>query len=288
MSRSFPLFSAEEIFAAYKKLKHYFYYDNTSLFIREKIASFEKTITAENGSYDKAFMFRMRQIARSFNSMSLKDWRKQLEEEVSYRVTPKSFKKRPPTIVTNYNGEEHPQLTRVNFFIDASVEVHLVTVLWLMKVGHILSKDIEPENYAYRLELFKEDEDDDELHPVVTGLRLYQPYYIQYQAWRDKAIQQVESLLENRKNAILLSLDIKDYFHSVKINLGEILNDILLNKDYIQEEAPQIKRLFSFLEVIHDVYTAKLSHVKGLPELANKESIYRLVCCRLGCLVITT
>lgn len=35
------LFNEDIIFSAYKKLKHYFYYDNTSLLIKQRISEFE-------------------------------------------------------------------------------------------------------------------------------------------------------------------------------------------------------------------------------------------------------
>ena len=40
-------------------------------------------------------------------------------------------------------------------------------------------------------------------------------YFIQYQNWRDNAIKKAEQLFEEKKDSVILSLDIKDYFHSV-------------------------------------------------------------------------
>nr|WP_294946721.1 RNA-directed DNA polymerase [uncultured Mucilaginibacter sp.] len=205
--------------------------------------------------------------------MELEAWGENLDDAIDLRTTPKSFKKKSPTIVTNFNNDQNPKLSRANFFIDASVEVHLVTVLWLTKVGHILSKDIVGENYAYKLELYKEDGDEYEsFKPVVNGLRLYKPYFIQYQKWRDEAIHKAQMLLDDGKNVVLLSLDIKDYFHSVKVDLEQI-RGYVLNQILFEEEDSQVDRLFDLLIAIHNNYTDKLKKVKIIPKLSYDESI---------------
>ena len=40
------LFTFQQIYEAYRKLKSYIYYDNTSLFIRKEFSSFESSILA--------------------------------------------------------------------------------------------------------------------------------------------------------------------------------------------------------------------------------------------------
>lgn len=257
-------FTKEEVFNAYKKLKHYFYYDNTSLYIRQRLAEFENSIESNEDNFNEVLWAKMEQIANKINSGEIKET---LEGAIDFRVTPKSFKKSKTTILTNRSSNDSLRVERLNFFIDASIEVHLISVLWLSYVGQYLNKWIDQDNYAYQLELF---EDEDEKQGIVNGLRLYKPYYIQYQNWRDKAIKRAEELLKDKKDAVVLSLDIKDYFHSVNIDLSElkeqVLTEVKLKKNY-----NKIEKLFFLLSEIHRVYTDKIKDYKQLPE--NSKSI---------------
>ena len=55
------IINKDQIFNAYKKLKHYYYYDNSSILIKEKIAVFESStfedsnniLDYKNKLYDK-------------------------------------------------------------------------------------------------------------------------------------------------------------------------------------------------------------------------------------------
>lgn len=272
MPNTSQLFSDRDVLAAYKKLKHYYYHDNTSLYVREKIATFEAQIDGQD-DFEKAFLTEMAKLAKTISSTSIAEFKAIFAETINYRVTPKTFKKKRPTIITNYHPDANSKLTRVNFLIDAEIIVHLITVLWLMKTGHILSPQIEQSNYAYQLELEGDDEEyDDLVRPVVGGLRLYKPYYLQYQKWRDEAIEEVKRLVENKKNAVLISLDIKDYYHSVKVNLDNLEKQVL-NCLTVNDDAKQIQRLFALMKLIHAVYTEKLGHVKTLPQYSTGETV---------------
>lgn len=266
------LFSDRDLLAAYKKLKHYYYHDNTSLYVRQKIAAFEASIDA-GADFEAAFLNKMAELAKMISSISLQEFKGTLAQSLGYRITPKSFKKKRTNIITNFHGDASSKLTRVNFVIDADIIIHLIAVLWLMKTGHILSPKVDNANYAYQLELERDEEDDEDLiRPVVNGLRLYKPYYVQYQKWRDEAIEEVKRLIDNKKNAVMVSLDIKDFYHSVKINLGELERQVLADRTP-DDQPKQIQRLFALMQLIHSEYTQKLSMIKKLPVCAEGETI---------------
>ncbi|MCF8453974.1 MAG: hypothetical protein K9G42_12265 [Pedobacter sp.] len=265
------IFSNIDVLSAYKKLKHYFYYDNTSLFIRKRIAEFEKAIelevTAEK-SYNEVLDEKLTLIAANISNRHMLWWRQQFQTLISYKVTPKSFFKAPVPLLTNRSQEKNLKLQRVNIFIDAHIEVHIISVLWLMYVGRHLSKWVDKSNYAYHLELTGSDDD----HKVVNGLRLYTPYFSQYQNWRDNAIKKSEELLKEKKDVVILSLDIKDYFHSVKINLKSIKEELFQKKPSLIEDS-KINKLFVLLHEANKSYTKKLQGIKSLPALASNETI---------------
>jgi len=104
------LFSTLDILSAYKKLKHYFYYDNTSLFVRKRISDFEKSIeqnVSNEKSFDQALQERLEAMAIDISNKSKLWWRRYLENAISYKVTPKSFFKMPISLLTNRSQEKN-------------------------------------------------------------------------------------------------------------------------------------------------------------------------------------
>lgn len=255
------LFTKEDIVVAYRKLKHYFYYDNTTLFIRNEIAEYEA-----NGDIDQ----KLEDFYKSINAVE-HDFLNSKIDLISYQVTPKKIKREAYKFITNKVKQDNLEVERLSFFIDAKVEVHLLAVLWLINVGKLLKKNISDSNYAYKLEMA--DSSNKNEPKVVNGLRLYAPYFTQYQKWRDKAIQTAEEELKNNKDVVILNLDIKDYFHNVKINLKELKNSLF--KSHFQlsnNEKERIELLFSFLQKIHTNYKQLLSERLKLVDFSEDQS----------------
>ncbi|MGF7039738.1 reverse transcriptase domain-containing protein [Mucilaginibacter lappiensis] len=246
-------FYPEEVFSAYKKLKHYYYYDNTSLFLRQRIAQFEDEIdkSCDNMDFNDAFVKWTEKFATQLNTK--KNWKAYFTKNIEYKLTPKSFKKKTYSYLTNRSEKEKLEIERINTFIDAPIEVHIIAVLWLMHAGRFLVNLVDQDNYAYQLEL---DGEEDE-QKVVNGLRLYKPYFIQYQNWRDNALKKAEQLIEDKKDIVILSLDIKEYFHSVKINLDNVKIDLFKIKPELKDNEKVIK-LFKLLDLINLTYTKKI------------------------------
>ena len=86
----------QEIYEAYRKLKSYFYYDNTSHFARKRIAEFESNLQFEDDSkesFKKGFTLAMSEILLVVNKNKgwEKVWKKWLNEDVDCVILPKSF-----------------------------------------------------------------------------------------------------------------------------------------------------------------------------------------------------
>ncbi len=267
-------FTPSEILSAYKKFKHYFYYDNTSLFVRQKITSFEEVLRSRpEGTIEEKLVKHFTLVARDISSLSLKKWRDRFKDSIEIKATVKSLEKQTSNILTNTNRYASIQLQRCNFLIDASVEIHIITVLWLMYCGKYLAKVVDEDCYAYKLAL-STDELDEEKEEVINGLKLYQPYFKGYQNWRDNAITKVQQLFEEKKDSTLLSLDIKDYYHNAVVDLSQIKSQLYEYKKGIRiQDNSQVERLFDLLSLIHEVYIDKISKYITVPILKKNESI---------------
>lgn len=246
-------FTRDEVFLAYKKLKNYYYTDNTSLFIKQRIAEFEADIEFGN-KFEESLEERLNRVVTLLNSPE-KEILKYLEEEINCKVTPKSLVEKKGNLLTNRTGSQDIIVDRLNYFIDASVEVHLISILWIMNIGVHVNQLIDEDNYAYKMELFQDDEETDQL---VKGLRLFKPYYLQYQSWRDNAIRSAEHLLSNKKDVVILSLDVKNYFHSVDLNFEELKID-LSKAGFEINSSTKSEKLFTLIKMVNRVYTECLN-----------------------------
>ncbi len=260
-------FTLDEVFSAYKKLKHYVYYDNTSLFIKKMISDFEDA--RDVAINDELYIHKkLEKLVVDINEKSEDAWLEYFQENISYRITPKEFAKKQKTILTNKVDKGSNELKRINIFIDTTVEVHIIAVLWLMCVGRFYSHKLDGHNYAYKLEL----SGDEEERSVVRGLRLFKPYFIQYQDWRDKALGKAEQLLDEKKNVTILSLDIKEYFNCVRLNLRKKEQELYSENKKLSDNY-KVKILFTLLNNINSTYTDKIKDVINLKTIATNESI---------------
>lgn len=280
-------FSPEEVFLAYKKVKHHFYYDNGNLFEKAKIAEFEDKIFFKNNdeNFDVCNNTNINVLKESlqktlndfirdnfFNSDSnLNNFN--LINKIEIIKLPKKLKKTKIDIITNKsNINADFEVERYSYFASFPVEVHILSVLWIMFSGRYLNKYIHNSSYANILDMeFVGDND-----KPSDNFKLFKPYFVQYQLWRDTAINKAESLIKENRNVAILSLDIKNYYHSVRLNLESIFKKIyaVLNKEedvlgfgFDKNKAQIINKYFL---QIHDAYKKLYQKDKNI---LNKKDI---------------
>jgi len=193
---------------AIKKLKSQVYYDksNTNLHLRKQLV----TYLNENGK---------EQLENSVLNLVLGN--KQLEHflnKVSYVVIPKRIKNSESTeqFVSNYKAEKKTVIEDINLMIDAPLEIHVLSILWLIRIGYKIDKNLPNSCYGNRLLL------NEESTGIISGRGLLKPYYRQYQLWRDKGIEEAKQELENEHNATFVNLDISSYYYNSRLNWGDL------------------------------------------------------------------
>lgn len=251
-------FHKHDVENAYRKLKSYIYYDNYFIFLRERIAKFEATSNFEN---------RIEEIVSFLNNIDSdksKIYFNKLINDIDYTVVPKSYEEddlNEDFIVTNKFTQSKYELEKVNFLIDAPVEIHVISVLWILHEGFVLSNSFEKSNFAYKLQF------DKETNKVVDGLRLFKPYFEQYQKWRDNAIDAAQHFVKEGTDVLIVSLDIKQYFYN--IDLTKVRSDFeseIKKGLKIKDDASLL--LTNLLFKIHE----KFQSIISLPEGYNKET----------------
>ncbi|MDP4210458.1 MAG: RNA-directed DNA polymerase [Bacteroidota bacterium] len=271
----------KEVAIAYHRLKTHVYYDTSDLFIRRQLAIFETNIEESfcsffnvNKEYSTAYnqkaaaneftrdsfwsvsltlKFKFEVIANAINKD--RSFFSPFFKKMEIRYMPKSFvsSNLPLNFITNKRVQQKYNVERLTAFIDIPIELHIITVLWIMKYGHYLDNELSDYAYGNRLLLNQEKSD------LVQGSSLFKPYYKQYQNWRDNSIKIVKTALEDKQDVMFINLDIKDYYYSVRLDLDSLMKvDKLKNKIKCQN-------LLSLFKGIHKLFTKKIKS-KNLPK----------------------
>ena len=275
-------FTYQDIFNAYRMLKSYFYYDTTNLFVRSKIAKFESKDIEEKFANKENFVSKFEalfgKVHSILNAENPIDVVKELLEEISYKVIPKEIKgaaesnsdkeankekdtpKSLGNFITNHQVDDKKvTLKDFNLLIDAPIELHIISVLWMKHVGVKLSSYVSDDNYANQLNYCVKNLVSEE-RKLKSGISVYKPYFIGYRKWRDKAISKAKAILDEGDDVAILSLDIKKYFYSVRLNMQE-LTDEYWQEDIYHAIDGKAKVLNELMQSIHEQYTEK---VKGI------------------------
>lgn len=272
-------YSINDLKDAYKRLRSYVFYDNTDLLLRRQIVEFEtnktKDLNTLFGSWSVAYM-KSSSISIGFdlpvdeklniltemlnNYHESRDSQKFfsfLFDQVDVSFYPKKIKPIESTnnFITNERVLKNYPIERLTAFIKAPIEFHILSVLWIIESGVTIDSQLSDSCLGNRLLLNKESK------KVVKGSGLFKPYFNQYQRWRDESVNVAKNLLENKKNALFINLDIKDYFHSVRIRS----NDFYSFDENQLRSIPHYCNLRQLLLKLHIDYTKLVSNKYQVP-----------------------
>ena len=110
------------------------------------------------------------------------------------------------------------------------VEGHILGVVWLMNIGSKLDKLVYEKSYGNRIrkKLINELSDEPTFSPY-----LFEPYFMQYESWRDTALDEAKKYLHQKNDVMILTMDLKRYFYSVDVTqnaFDKMLEDAGIDK----------------------------------------------------------
>ncbi|MBD1398803.1 hypothetical protein H9Q13_16645 [Pontibacter sp. JH31] len=199
----------EEIFTAYRKFKSLIYNENYSLPIRLQLAGYESAdIDNKLNALAKQILLRDdKYFEQLIGEIKFIAYPKQLQGE-----TPANFK---GVFFTNQRSSGSYECSRLTCFIDCPIEIHLLSVLWVMRIGHVLDGELSDACYANRLHRNM----DNDIYN--KGIKLFKKYHERYTDWRNNTIQKAKRMHTEGMDTAILNLDIKDFYHSVDFDLNE-------------------------------------------------------------------
>ncbi|WP_017259928.1 hypothetical protein [Pedobacter arcticus] len=266
-------FELTDIKEAYKKLKTYIYYDNTDIILRRKLVEFETNLTKDFNSIFRAsekpyrtgneldifkndfgipqsVESKLQIFTNELNNYNRsKDFFDFFLNKIDANLYPKKYEKteKADNLITNQRIKKEYPIERLTAFIDAPIEIHLISVLWTIHYGATMDSKLSSNCIGNRLLLSKDKKN------IVNGSGLFKPYFKQYQQWRDESVNIAQELIKKERDVLFLNLDIKDYFHSVRIR-----NEVIHSEDKTHYITAHNNLNKLFLKT-HHIYTEKIS-----------------------------
>ena len=247
----------DDIKRAYLKFKSYIYYDNTLQHVRMRLAEFENKYW-ENNKLDERFEELAKAII-DYKNEKPEELNKYLED-IDYIILPKSVEKPeyPANIYRNRTKFDKYVVKDYNVFIDCPIEIHLISILWIMKIGHKLDKELPDNVKGYRLvrNEYKCFEKDNKYR-----YRLFEKYHEKYMSFRDDAIKKATDLHEKGSDVILLNIDIHKFFYNILFDFKELSR---------YEEDELDKTLNAIMSEIHNKFQTLLKNDGIVDDIINK------------------
>lgn len=245
----------QKIQEAFSRFKAYVYYDNFNLTLRSDLSLYEN----DPNLNDKLLLLTT-ELSGYISTGILSTRLSKMIADSGLIVLPKSFKngnssqKKNGILISNQHYEEY-FVEKNTILFNANIELQLIATLWIMEEGVKLSKKIGFDSYGYHLPMHAEES------RLGTEKLLFTKYFEKYQEWRDKGIKAAKKQIDDGNDILLISLDIKNFFHSTHINFGELKKDLNTTNQH---------SLTNIIELICIEHTKKLNlpdRVNGLPLL---------------------
>lgn len=246
----------------YKKLKLFYFYDKTLLYIKTSIAEFE------SGS---DFEERLRLLAKAlFEKDSV--YFEALIEKLDYVVLPKSFKSlENDERLIRGNTDKNKKITKVNFYISLPIELLIIDLMWTLFIKKICISNLGEFNYSYagkfKKSVFNSNDN------LIEGIdfdsnRCFEPYFESYIKWRNTALDTIGKD-ESSEDLTLISLDLKSFYYTVNFDFQE-LNELFI----LDERYRQIADITILIEKTYKCYTDKILKYKKGIKVKNHKNIF--------------
>lgn len=246
-------FDFDEVAKAYKKLKANIFFDKTQLPLRNKLVLFE----GENPD---------EKLSALANALMTGEGWDAYEQEALDSISVLIFPKKLEPIdgdTTIFNGDNAPiEMKSPQYFIDLSVEGHILSTLWVLSVGMKLDKNSDETNpdgmyehsYGNRL---RKNLINPKTEDITYSPGLFQPYFSQYESWRDYGLEKAKEKLKDHQDALILTLDFKSFYYSVDVRREDFDRFVAgTNLD-----SPWHRRVNDFVFKVIEKYSEKLRQV---------------------------
>lgn len=277
-----------QLMSAYRKYKSFIYYDSYSSIQRIELSNFERNPKIFDEEYEiDDFFSELAKIIIDPEEFDL------LGDFICDNINVISFPKRvmesdvkTKYVIRNFDLKNF-NMDRLHYFIDLPIIGHIIGVLWILRCGYLLDDKLYNNCYGNRLNkhLLENLKDKNSNYYVDDDCSdftnfLFMPYFQNYQSWRDNGLNSVNDLLDNHKNAIMISMDLKEYFYRSLIDFKALNKDIIDTRNYFNEQKGYSieeydviidDKLTKFIEKVFNSYSKKFNRKYYTKTLNNKK-----------------
>jgi Reverse transcriptase (RNA-dependent DNA polymerase). len=150
------------------------------------------------------------------------------------------------------------------------VDLHVISSLWIEKVGCHLEEKITNNSYGCRLKRKSQSEgnfvsdssgDSNRIDPLDLGH--FRPYFQDYKNWQARGLEEAKKAISNGKDIIVITTDVKKFYHSIDAHF-------LLSAGFLEflqvEYSPDQKAITQVLVSIIDTWSKKTFADPFVPE----------------------
>lgn len=249
---------------AYKKLKNYLYFDKTQLPLVDDLVAFE------SGGIDG----KLEEIAQAMEAGGdvWEDFTDDILEKIDVFVYPKRLCSYADEQII-FNADSEPaRMEAAKYFIDLPVAGHILGTLWVMIIGACLDRRDDSEDplmyehsYGNRL---RKDLYNSESGMVTYSPYLFEPYFSQYESWRDTALTHAKERLDSNQDALILTLDFRNFFYSVDLSEKDFSEIYWIFQESVDAHPRWIKDLHIFVYQVLQAYSRTLRLINANQELS--------------------
>lgn len=212
----------ELIRRSFKKLKSAIFFDKTQLVLRDKLIAYETSSDFEKNLNDLALKMLSSDWKEIINSVGVLSFPKKVVRDAGKTTDNKQF-------ITNVVNKA-TDIDEIQCFLDMDVEGYILGVAWLLVIGYKIDGEIYEHSYGNRM---RKNVINDSGEATYSPY-LFEPYFQQYESWRDTAINYAQKSLNKNQDVVVLMLDFKRFFYQVDISEDELkkyVSEIVLNSD---------------------------------------------------------
>ena len=237
-----PLITEIEVEDAFIKLKNYYYYEKTDIVTRNNILNWDISKTKELTNQINSFSDEIHSL---LNKIKLTFYPKEFEENNN---------KQDQNYYSNININKLPKVTNFLIFIDAPIEIHIISTLWAIKIGPKLDERLGPHCYGNRI-----------FSSAIRGRQLFKKYQSDYKKWWKNALKISQERLEQKNNVSILTFDIKSYYHSIELNFIKLYKSI----DLVVDDS----NFYKIFKKIHESYKIQLQLINH-PDVTSNSNLF--------------
>jgi len=103
---------------------------------------------------------------------------------------------------------------------------------------------------------------------------LFEPYFSQYESWRDRALTHAKERLDSNQDALILTLDFRNFFYSVHVSKEDFSGIYSIFQQSVDDDPLWVERVHTFVYRVLQTYSDKVRQINTDEELSLGQRVF--------------